>query len=553
MSVKLRNIISATLNELYPGNKLNLQGLLQIKQNKDKYELKLPLKLVKNSFASTDILNHIKNPHIESIKVDTQEISFLISNDSIKKSFSNATDVSICNESKKFIVEFSSPNIAKPFHVGHLRSTIIGNFLSNLLQRVNHRVIKMNYLGDYGTQFGFLKAGIDMENLSDEKIKENPLQNLLRVYVAANTSEDPCVAEKARKIFEIMEFGENAEIIEQWNKIREYTLNELKLIYERLNVIYDSYEFESMYRRKNIEDVISLMQEMKLLERETDEKIIVKVENRRVPFIKSDSTTLYLTRDIAAFLKRKEKYEMDRIFYVVDNGQNDHFTAIKSVVNQLGFDSDSFIHHIKFGRIKGMSTRKGKIVFLKDILDEAKELMYKKQQESKTTKVDLSQCGESIADILGTSAIIVNDLKQRRQRDYEFDWNKILQVTGDTGIKFQYTHCRLYSLQNQNSHIQEAEELNFDLLKEQEAQQLIFLILKYPEIIYHSYEELESCILVKYTFDLCNVVSRAWKVLSVKNCECKETASQRLYLFNTTRKVLKHSLDILGLKVLNEM
>lgn len=200
-----------------------------------------------------------------------------------------------------------------------------------------------------------------------------------------------------------------------------------------------------------------------------------------------------------------------------------------------------------------MSTRKGNIVFLKDILDEAKDLMYRKQQESLTTKVDLSRHGESIADVLGVSAIIVNDLKQRRQRDYDFDWSKILQMNGDTGIKFQYTHCRLYNLQQANQNISEAEELNLELLCEPEAQLLIYLILKYPEIIYHSYDELESSILVKYMFNLCNAASKAFKTLSVKNCECNATASQRLLLFNTTRKVLKHSLEILGLKVLNEM
>lgn len=201
-----------------------------------------------------------------------------------------------------------------------------------------------------------------------------------------------------------------------------------------------------------------------------------------------------------------------------------------------------------------MSTRKGNIVFLKDILDEGKDLMYRKQQESQTTKVDLSSCGESVADVLGVSAIIINDLKQRRQRDYDFDWNKILQLNGDTGVKFQYTHCRLFNLQKTNEqNISEARELNLDLLREPEAQQLIYLILKYPQIIHLAHEELESCVLVKFTFDLCNIASKAFKTLTVKNCECKATASQRLLLFNTTRKVLKQSLEILGLKVLDEM
>lgn len=397
--------------------------------------MRLPIKAVEDCVQNTSLiekLEKIKNEEIEDVKVQRNEIKFLLSDESIKKSMNNPTEIkNVCQEQKNFIVEYSSPNIAKPFHLGHLRSSIIGNFLSNLFKQINHNVIKMNYLGDYGTQFGFLKAGIDMENLSDDEIRQNPMQNLLRVYVAANTSTDATIAEKARKIFQTMEFGNDLEMMNQWNRIREYTLEELKVIYERLNIVYDTYEFESMYRRKQIENVIAFLQEKNILEKDIDGKFIVKVGDRRVPFIKSDSTTLYLTRDIAAFLSRKEKYNFDKTFYVVDNGQNDHFTAIKSFVNQLGFDGDDLVHHVKFGRIRGMSTRKGNIVFLKDILDEAKFLMFKKQQESQTTKVDLSQCKESVADILGTSAIIVNDLKQRRQRDYDFDWNKTLQMVID--------------------------------------------------------------------------------------------------------------------------
>jgi arginyl-tRNA synthetase len=515
-------------------------------------ELHLPLKSLTSECR---YINEIQNPDIAKVSIEQSSISFTLSNQGLQNSFKNATDLGgICNNPKKFIVEFSSPNIAKPFHVGHLRSTIIGNFLSKLFKQLNHEVIQMNYLGDYGTQFGFLKVGIEMEVLSDDAIQKNPLQNLLRVYIAANSSKDPTVAERARQIFERMEFSEDAEIMEQWRKIKNYTLDELKVIYERLNVAYDVYEFESLYRRKNIEEIIEMMHKKKIIEKQDDGKCVVNVGDRKVPFIKSDSTTLYLTRDIGAFLSRLKKYEMDKTFYIVDNGQNDHFTAIKSVVNQLGFNSEEKIQHVKFGRIRGMSTRKGNVVFLKDIIDEAKDLMYKKQSESETTKVDLSQCGESIADILGVSAIIINDLKQPRLRDYDFEWNKTLQLGGDSGIKFQYTHCRLFNLEQSNQlSVEEAKELNLELLPEPEAQHLVYLILKYPQVIYHSYVDLEASVLTKYLFSLCNTTSKAFNVLTVKKCGCPATASQRLLLFNTTRKVLKHGLEILGLKVLNKM
>lgn len=352
MQWKVIFYVNLQINEINPLLKKNLYGLLQLRKNNDRFELQLPTKAIPNELNN---IQSIINADISEVTVNSSIISFALSNHAIKNSIKNPTDLSgICEVPHKYIVEYSSPNIAKPFHVGHLRSTIIGNFLSNIFKQFNHEVIQMNYLGDYGTQFGFLKAGIDMENLSDEEIKRNPLQNLLRVYVLANSSKDPAIADKARKIFEQMEFSEDTEVMNQWERIRQYTMDELAKIYHRLNVNFDVYEFESMYRRKEIEGIISLMDNKKLIHREEDGKQTVLVGDRKVSFIKSDNTTLYLTRDIAAFLSRWDKYEMDKTFYVVDNGQHDHFMAIKSVINQLDLNGDEHISHVKFGRIRGM-------------------------------------------------------------------------------------------------------------------------------------------------------------------------------------------------------
>lgn len=372
------------INELSPV-KSSVARFLELKQNKQGHvELKLPYRNVKELRESSINWNDcIQDDLITSADSNQSEITFTLNHQSlIEETFKNPTNVKIVDNPSKFIVEFSSPNIAKPFHMGHLRSTIIGNFLSNLFTAVNHEVIKMNYLGDYGTQFGFLKVGIEMENLSREQIRSNPLACLFKAYVTANVSTDPTVADKARKVFELMENSEDNDVIEQWEEIKQYTMDELKVMYERLNVVFDVYEFESMYRRDSTANIIAQMNDKKLLIKEHDGKTVVKVGDRRVSIIKSDSTTLYLTRDIAAFIERQKRYNMDKTFYVVDNGQNDHFTAIKSIVGDLGFDAQNVINHVKFGRIHGMSTRKGSVVFLKDILDEAIDLMYKRQQET---------------------------------------------------------------------------------------------------------------------------------------------------------------------------
>lgn len=362
---------------------------MQLKQNVNgKYVLKLPFKNVKElKGASVGWITNFQHESIENIEINNSDISFVLDKRAlIKDVFRNPTNVRVNENPSTFIVEFSSPNIAKPFHMGHLRSTIIGSFLSNLLMKVNNRVIKMNYLGDYGTQFGFLKIGIEMEKLSPEQIKANPLECLFKAYVTANNSSDPTIADRARRVFEIMENSEDDQLIEQWEQIKKYTMDELRVMYARLNVVYDVFEFESMYRRSSIDNVIRQLKEKNLLIEE-DGKMVVEVGDRRIPMVKSDSTTLYLTRDIAAFMHRKQQYDVDKIFYVVDNGQNDHFTAIKSVIANLDYDAENLIQHVKFGRIRGMSTRKGSVVFLKDILNEAKELMYQKQQESASKKL----------------------------------------------------------------------------------------------------------------------------------------------------------------------
>jgi arginyl-tRNA synthetase len=377
--------------------KHSIAGLLELKQSQQGiFELKLPLKNVKDlKDSDNEWSRDIDSDLVTSVNCNSTEILFTLDKQKIiTETFNNPTNVKIADDPKKFIVEFSSPNIAKPFHMGHLRSTIIGNFLSNLLSTTNNNVVKMNYLGDFGTQFGFLKVGIELENLSDEDIKKSPLECLFKAYVTANASQDTTVADRARKVFEVMENGDDEKVNKQWEQIKQYTMDELKGMYERLNVVFDVYEFESMYRRNESEKVIAQLRERNLLVKENDGKLVVNVGDRRVPIVKSDSTTLYLTRDIAAILERRKRYQMDKIYYVVDNGQNDHFAAIKSIVGDLGFDSN-IVHHVKFGRIKGMSTRKGSVVFLKDILDEAKELMFKKQQESQS-KLFVHFCGIKI-------------------------------------------------------------------------------------------------------------------------------------------------------------
>lgn len=279
------------------------------------------------------------------------------------------------------VVEYSSPNIAKPFHVGHLRSTIIGNVISNLHQHLGYRTTRLNYLGDWGTQFGLLALGVQLSNVSESDMKSAPIESLYNAYVAANkaAAKDPTISQQARELFSALEAGNDSTMASQWEQYRKYTIDELTQIYERLGVHFDSYEWESQYSQNEISNVLSQLRSAGLLQREQDDREVVVVNQRRVPVIKSDGSTLYLARDIAALLERQRRLQFTRMLYVVDNGQADHFNALFKTAVSLDEAFNDKLLHVKFGRIHGMSTRQGKAVFLRDVLNEARDVMREKR------------------------------------------------------------------------------------------------------------------------------------------------------------------------------
>lgn len=285
---------------------------------------------------------------------------------------------------RKIVVEFSSPNVAKPFHVGHLRSTIIGNYISNLHHFCNDRTTKINYLGDWGTQFGFIQLGIDMLNLTEDSLKTNPISQLYKAYVRANkeAERDPGVFQRAREIFESLEKGEE-EISKKWKILREYTTRELAETYERLGIRFDEYHWESMYASRCIDPVIEKINRLGLLKTDAEKRKVVAINEKwNIPIIKSDGSTLYLTRDIAAAIDRYENHNFDLMYYVVENSQSNHFSNLVCILDKMKQPFADKLRHVKFGKIRGMSTRKGTAIFLSDFLDEARDAMREKQINS---------------------------------------------------------------------------------------------------------------------------------------------------------------------------
>ncbi|XP_053665642.1 probable arginine--tRNA ligase, cytoplasmic [Anopheles marshallii] len=458
-------------------------------------------------------------------------------------------------KSETMIVEFSSPNIAKPFHAGHLRSTIVGNFLSNVNEFLGNRVLRLNYLGDWGTQFGYLALGVQLKQLSRSDINENPLKCLYDAYVYAHEAvrNDPNMHELAINIFSRMEQG-TADDLHQWEDYRAYTVQELEDIYRRLGVRFTGYEWESQYGVNKIANVLETLKHCDILKDQTDGRKVVQLQHRTIPVVKSDGSGMYLLRDIAALMDRHKRFGFQKCFYVVENGQTDHFASLREVAHLLQLPYAGGIEHIKFGRIHGMSTRRGKVVFLKDILHEAQLLVQEKQHESPNTKTNTIDNPE-ICDILGTSAVIINDLKQRRMKDYDFDWSKILRMEGDSGIKLQYTHCRLVSLLERQSSAEELLYVECDgsSLKEPEALELICQLANFKPICYQAQEAAEACILVAYLFRLCKAINLALKRLPVKQEPDKKKRQQRIVLFSKAKFILHTGMELLGLRPLTEM
>ncbi|CAH2979623.1 unnamed protein product [Chilo suppressalis] len=447
------------------------------------------------------------------------------------------------------VIDFSSPNIAKPFHAGHLRSTIIGNFIANISKYFKNRVTKINYLGDWGTQFGILQYGLQNKNIDLDELKNDPIKILYNIYVDTNKQAltDASVLEKARKYFSDIEQG-NSDL-GNWRKIKEVTIKELQKVYERLGINFDDYHWESDYNSRAINTLLDSLEGQNIIESDGMGKKIVRVRDKTVTILKSDNSTLYLSRDLAALLDRYEKYKFDKMLYVVDNAQTDHFAVLFDIMKRINQNCADGCQHIKFGRIKGMSTRTGNVVFLNDILDEAKKKMHDKQEKSKNTRS--SAMNDQTCDTLGTTAVIINDLKQRRQKDYVFEWDKVLQSEGDSGIKLQYLHCRLWSLEK-NCGLTVPDVCEPKLLTEEVVGEVVAELAKFENILYRAHIEYEACILVNYLFRLAKPINRMFNELRIKNVD-SDLGAQRLLVFHSARLVVKTGLEILGVKPLYEM
>ncbi|XP_072264721.1 probable arginine--tRNA ligase, mitochondrial [Pyxicephalus adspersus] len=451
------------------------------------------------------------------------------------------------------VVEYSSPNIAKKFHVGHLRSTIIGNFIANLKEALGFKVIRMNYLGDWGFQFGLVGAGFSKYGC-EEKLKANPLQHLFEVYVkvSAASEKDEDMKQSAQDFMLRLENG-NPQALSLWTHFRDLSIEEYAKVYNRLGVQFDEYSGESFYKEK-ANDVLKLLKNKGILKTTGDGKGVVDLSEQGdlsaySVVMRSDGTSLYITRDLAAAIDRMERYAFNEMIYVTDKSQQTHFEHLFKILEILGKEQVGNCQHVKFGRVQGMHTRKGDVIFLEDVLDEARSRMLQNMANSKTSKT--TEDPSDTAEKVGIAALIVQDLKGPLVNDYRFYWDQALQSYGDTGVFLQYTHARLHSLLNLWD-TREKEEFDANCLQDPSVTSTLRHLLRYDEVIHKTLKELQPRYLVSYLMGLSHLANVAHHSIHVKGSS-PDVAHARLLFFNNIRVVLASGMRLLGITPVDKM
>lgn len=499
---------------------------------------------------SFDVIENINptGPFI-NIVLNKALISDHIIKDVFKKKEEYGTSTIGCGQT--VVLDYSSPNIAKSFSVGHLRSTMIGNSLKLILNRCGYKTVSINYLGDWGTQFGKMIVAIEKWGNLDE-IKKNPINQLGKLYVKINNEEKdhPELAEESREAFRKIELGEK-KYVDMWKWIREESLKESEQIYKLLNVSFDSYNGEAFYNDK-MDTVVKELEDKGLLIEDQGAKIVELGDSIPPALIKrSDGGTLYITRDLAAVFWRKKEYNFDKALYVVGGEQKLHFTQLKGVLAKMGHEdlADS-ITHVNFGLVlkdgKKMSTRKGNVVKLYDILEQAIEASYK-QIEEKNPELENK---DEIARKVGVAAVVFNDLKNFRGLDYEFDINQMVRFDGLTGPYLQYTSVRINSILETNNF--DVNNMDTSLFIKSHYFELVRQIASFKQTIEKAANEYSPNIIAKYLLAIAQSFNKFYALEKI-NVSDEKVRNTNFALAYAVRTIINEGLALLGIESVEKM
>jgi arginyl-tRNA synthetase len=448
-------------------------------------------------------------------------------------------------------IDMSSPNIAKPFSMGHLRSTVIGNALAHIVEKCGYQPIKINHLGDWGTQFGKLITAYQLWG-DAEKVKQNPIKELLQLYIQfhAEAEKNPALDDQGRSWFKRLEDGDE-EALMLWQWFRDESLKEFSRIYELMNVQFDSFAGEAFYNDK-MDRIVKLLEEKQLLV-ESDQAQVVELTEEQLPpclIKKSDGATLYATRDLAAALYRKENYNFVQSLYVVGHEQSLHFKQLIAVLGKMGYEWAGKMVHVPFGMMlkdgKKMSTRKGKVVLLEEVLNES-IAMARHNIEEKNPNLGNK---DEVAKQVGVGAVIFHDLKNNRMNDIEFSLEEMLRFEGETGPYLQYTYARACSILRKGNGYSKTDSLAYDYSWEKEWK-VTSLLMEFAPAIKRACENFDPSQVAKYSVDLAQAFNKYYA--EVKILEENPAKQSRLALVFAVTVVLKEGLRLLGIEAPEEM
>ena len=506
---------------------------------------------------ATDIVEKLDTTGFEKVVATGPYVNFFLDKDAI--SHQVLTDVIAkkdqygqlnIGQGRNVTIDMSSPNIAKPFSVGHLRSTVIGDALANIHGKLGFNPIRINHLGDWGKQFGMLIVAYKLWG-DKTAVEADPISELLKLYVRINAEaeEKPELDEEARQWFKKLEDGDQ-EALELWQWFRDESLVEFNRIYEKLDVHFDSFNGEAFYNDK-MDEGIQILEEKGLLQ-ESKGALIVDLERYNLPpalIRKTDGATLYITRDMATAIYRKRTYDFVKSIYVVGQEQINHFKQLKAVLKEMGFDWSDDMTHVTFGLVtkdkKKLSTRKGNIILLEPTLDEA-ILRALSQIEAKNPNLENK---EEVAHAVGVGAVKFFDLKTDRDNGYDFDLEAMISFEGETGPYVQYAYARIQSILRKANFVPSTE--NNYKLADAESWEIIKHIQNFSTVVERAGDKFDPSLIAKYAINLAQAFNKYYAHTRILD-ESPERDS-RLALAYATGVVLKEALRLLGVKAPEKM
>ena len=568
--INFKNIVANAISKVVNINETEIEMSIEKPKGSENGDYAFPcFRLAKELHKAPQMIaNDVK----ENIKVDENQITkievvggylnFFINKEILVEEVLNEMSEdkeygkSTIGNGKNIVIDYSAPNIAKPFHIGHLRSTVIGAALYKIYKYLGYNVTGINHLGDYGTQFGKLIEGYKLWG-NEYNIEENPIDELTKIYIRINQAckEDEKVLENCRNNFKKLEDGDKY-CVEIWQKFRELSLKEFQKVYDILGSKFDSWNGEAFYSDKMPEVIEILNKTGKLVESEGAKIIDLEDKGINTPCIieKSNGSSTYATRDLAAIMYRARTYDFDKALYITSYEQVLHFKQVFEVAKLLGLDEKytNGLEHVAFGMVLlptgKMSTREGTSIKLSDLLNEAisraKAIIEQKNPELENK--------DEVAKKVGVGAVIFNDLANNRVKDEIFDWDTILNFQGETGPYIQYTYVRTKSVIEKAGGVPDISEVNSELLQDEYSIKLLKLIYDFEDVLVQVTDKNEPSILSRYLIDVAKAYSNFYNENKIINDD-KNLQNARVYLTYSAGIILKTGAGLLGIEMPDKM